>query len=297
MTIDVKNTASYSYDGNVDYSIGKVLLLKKLLENSMTERKKKRNRVVSFVFLFMFIITGSAAVIEKVPRIEFEMTEKDFGNVKQGEVFNHIFKFKNTGDAPLLIRRVRTTCGCTAALVSDRTVEPGEKGEIKVAFNTAGYSGEQRKYIYVESNDPREPNIQLSVVAEIDVPPHAEIYLDKFQIDLGLILENEQIETKVNIRNQGELELRVIPSHRNAAFYVNGERVKSPIKIAAGKKQDLEIQIEPQRKGGLLKEYIMLKSNDPVKSSLSLYLSGYVVTKDQLKELFEKYKNIINPNK
>jgi len=262
----------------------------------MSEKKQKWSRIFSFVFLFTLIVTVNVAVFEKVPRIEFEMTDMDFGSVEQGDVLNHIFKFKNTGDAPLLIKRVRTACGCTAALVSNRTVEPGEKGEIKVAFNTAGYSGEQRKYVYVESNDPREPNKQLSVAAEIDVPPHAEIYLDRFTIDLGLILENEKIETKVNIKNQGDLELRVIPSHRNAAFYVNGDRVKSPIKIAAGKNQDLEIQIEPQKRSGLLREYILFKSNDPTKSSLSLYMSGYVVTKEQLKELFKKYKDIIDLN-
>lgn len=259
----------------------------------MTKRRQKFQKLFFFVFIFSLVIMGSFAFLQKAPHLEFETTDRDFGNVKQGDILNHIFKFKNTGDAPLLIKRVRTTCGCTAALISDKKIAPGEKGEVKVAFNTTGYAGEVRKYIYVESNDPREPNKQLSVAAEIDVPPHAEIYLDRFTIDLGLILENEKIQTKVNIKNQGELELRVIPSHRNALFYVNGKRVKSPIKIAAGKKTDLEIELNPQRRSGLLREYILFKSNDPVKSSLSLYVSGYVVTKEQLKELFNKYKDII----
>jgi hypothetical protein len=251
-------------------------------------------RLFSIVFVISLFITGSFALLQNTPRIEFESAERDFGSVKQGEILNHIFKFKNTGEVPLLIKRVRTTCGCTAALISDRTIAPGQKGEVKVAFNTTGYAGEIRKYIYVETNDPKEPNKQLSVVAEIDVPPHAEINLDRFTIDLGLILENEKIQTRVNIKNKGELELRVIPSHKNALFYVDGERVKSPIKIAAGNNTDLKIELNPKRQGGLLREYIMFKSNDPIKSSLSLYVSGYVVTKEQLRELFNKYRDIID---
>lgn len=260
----------------------------------MSKGRSRSQKLFSIVFVISLVISGSFAVLQNTPRIEFESTDRDFGTVKQGDVLNHTFKFKNSGEAPLLIKRVRTTCGCTAALISDKTIAPGEKGEVKIAFNTTGYVGEVRKYIYVESNDPKEPSKQLSVAAKIDVPPHAEINLDRYTIDLGLILEDEKIQTRVNIKNQGELELRVIPSHQKALFYVKGERVSSLIKISAGKNTDLEIELNPKKRSGLLKEYILFKSNDPVKSSLSLYVSGYIVTKEQLKELFNKYKNIID---
>ena len=258
-------------------------------------RKNIRVIIPTGFFILVWLSTSiSLQAALKGPRIEFIETEWDFGNVKQGKVMNHVFKFRNTGDEPLIIKRVRTDCGCTAALVTDKKVAPGKKGEIKVSFNTLGYGGELRKYIYVESNDPVESNKQLVVKADIDIPPRPEIYLNQYTIDLGLNLENEEINAKVKISNQGELELNVFPAHRNATFYINGKEIENPIKIAAAKSVELEIKLMPQRRSGLLREYVLLKSNDPVKSSLSLYMSGYVITKDQLKDLFKKYKDVIN---
>jgi hypothetical protein len=51
--------------------------------------------------------------------------------------------------------------------------------------------------------------------------------------------------------------------------------------------------IPPRPKKGLIREYILLKSNDTRRPNLSLYVSGYIVTKKQLKELFDKYEKII----
>jgi hypothetical protein len=48
-----------------------------------------------------------------------------------------------------------------------------------------------------------------------------------------------------------------------------------------------------RRRTGLLREYVMIKSNDKRRPTLSLYLSGYSVTTKQLKELFKKYESVL----
>jgi hypothetical protein len=53
------------------------------------------------------------------------------------------------------------------------------------------------------------------------------------------------------------------------------------------------VKIPSLNRTGALREYVLLKSNDNLRSTLSLYISGYVVTKEQLKELFDKYKKIL----
>lgn len=90
-----------------------------------------------------------------------------------GTVYNtgsHIiktFQIENAGDQPLHINQVRTSCGCTAALLSDSLLEPGQKSEIKVDFNPSGYSGDVTKYIYVMSTDPSNQMTTLQLKMKI----------------------------------------------------------------------------------------------------------------------------------
>lgn len=245
--------------------------------------------------LFAFLVFSPGLLGgEKAAKIKFKEELWDFGSVKQGQVLTHSFLFTNEGEALLLIQGVRTSCGCTAALVSKKKIAPGNEGEIKVTFNTRGFEGQVSKYIYVESNDAAEPRKQLTVSAKIDVPPRPRIDLDRYSVDIGLILDDEKIQAKTKIRNRGELELRVECSHRDASFYQQGSQISFPLKIPAGNEAEVEIRIPPRKRNGLIREYILLKSNDPYRGTLSLYLSGYIITKKQLKKLFAKYKDILD---
>ena len=201
--------------------------------------------------------------------------------------------FENIGDATLVIKKVRTSCGCAAALVSEKRIKPGGSGEIKVTLDSRGYGGRITKYVYVETNDPLHPKKQLSISAEIDVPPQPKIDLDRYSLDLGLVLEQDDITSEIEIINKGDLELKASFSHRDARFYHKNKEIKSKIKIAAGQSKRVTLRIPARKKSGLMREYIVIKSNDPMRPNLSVFLSGYVLTLGQLKELFEKYKDIL----
>lgn len=86
------------------------------------------------------------------PSIEFKEQKFDFGNIKQGDVVEHTFLFRNNGSQPLTISNVRTTCGCTATDYPKAPVMPGETASITAKFNSAGKRGPQNKVITVESN-------------------------------------------------------------------------------------------------------------------------------------------------
>ncbi len=101
------------------------------------------------------------------PRITFKETVRDVGESWQGDQVTHVFSFTNTGDSVLEISRVRSTCGCTASNLSSNRVEPGESGEIRATFNTRGYRGKKSQPIYVTSNDPGQPTVQLRLETTI----------------------------------------------------------------------------------------------------------------------------------
>lgn len=85
--------------------------------------------------------------------IAFEETTHDFGTIKEdGGKVSHVFTFRNTGDAPLLILSATASCGCTKPDFSTEPIMPGAGGEIKVTYNPQGRPGEFVKNINVRTN-------------------------------------------------------------------------------------------------------------------------------------------------
>ena len=251
-----------------------------------------KSKIILILIVASFFCFGSFAIAGKGPKIKFNEDKKDFGKVKQGKVLKHVFKFTNEGDETLKIKTVRTSCGCAAALVSKKEIAPGEEGQIKVTLNTSGEGGKISKYVQVESNDSSNRYKQLTVKAEVELPPQPKIELDRYSVDLGLFIEGEDIKARTKIKNAGELELSVNCTHKNASFTSGGKKVNFPLRIASGKEKEIEIRIRPRNKKGVVREYILIRSNDPRRKSISFYLSGYIVTKKQLEELFSRYKDI-----
>ncbi|MBL7828165.1 MAG: DUF1573 domain-containing protein [Saprospiraceae bacterium] len=84
--------------------------------------------------------------------IQYDNSEFDYGTIDEGEIIKHIYKFKNTGDIPLLISNAKGSCGCTVPTWPKEPIQPGQSGEIKVEFNSKGKPGPQRKQVTVTAN-------------------------------------------------------------------------------------------------------------------------------------------------
>ncbi len=79
------------------------------------------------------------AVSSKFPVLEFDKTEHDFGEIESRKPVETVFKYKNTGDAPLVITNVATTCGCTVPKDWSREpLAPGDSGQFTVKYNGSG---------------------------------------------------------------------------------------------------------------------------------------------------------------
>ncbi|WP_460576399.1 DUF1573 domain-containing protein [Hymenobacter coalescens] len=111
---------------------------------------------------------------EKVagPAITFTEMKFDFGKIKQGDVVEHTFKFKNTGNAPLIISNIGTSCGCTTPDWTKDPIAPGKTGTITAKFNSTGKMGMQNKVLTVESN-AAAGSAMVSLVGEVLDPAAA----------------------------------------------------------------------------------------------------------------------------
>lgn len=121
------------------------------------------------VFMIFGAIAQEAAAVQEPQEgavISFEEDKHDFGDIYQGDKVEHIFTFENTGNEPLIITNVQTTCGCTAPEWPRDPVVPGQTADIKVVFNSAGKMGRQTKVITVVSN-ATSPSNRVTIVTNV----------------------------------------------------------------------------------------------------------------------------------
>jgi len=113
--------------------------------------------------------SASGSTMDGIPKFEFIKTEHDFGKVIEGEKVTFAFKFKNSGNADLVIANISATCGCTATEYPRTPVKPGEEDFIKVTFDSAGKEGFQHKTITIAANT-QPSNTTLAVKAKVFTP-------------------------------------------------------------------------------------------------------------------------------
>lgn len=86
------------------------------------------------------------------PEMSFEKSEHDFGNIAKGTNVEHVFKFTNTGKAPLVITNASSTCGCTVPeYPQNESIAPGETRELLVKFDGSG-QGQTTKTVTITAN-------------------------------------------------------------------------------------------------------------------------------------------------
>ncbi|MGC9355359.1 MAG: DUF1573 domain-containing protein [Mariniphaga sp.] len=111
--------------------------------------------------------TLSAEELANAPVAKFSESSYDFGEMKQGEKKDHTFNLTNEGKSELIIRNVRSSCGCTAVAPSKKVIAPGESVPIKVTFDSRGKRGRQSKSVTVITNDPKTPTSMLRISCNI----------------------------------------------------------------------------------------------------------------------------------
>lgn len=96
----------------------------------------------------------------------FDTTVFNFGTILAGEQISTEFKYTNTGDADIIISKIETSCGCTVPEYEKEPVKPGERGSIRVRFDSNGKSGTQYKTIRIFSNS-EDDIFELVITGEV----------------------------------------------------------------------------------------------------------------------------------
>ncbi|NOZ83183.1 MAG: DUF1573 domain-containing protein [Euryarchaeota archaeon] len=120
--------------------------------------------VIAGAAILAYLSAGGAPKAVVVP------PSYDFGRVPYTEVVATL-RLVNTGDAPLVVEGVSTSCGCTRAEVSKSYLKPGEEAELRISFDPrrmgTEIEGEVYREVYILTNDPEKPELVVPVRAVV----------------------------------------------------------------------------------------------------------------------------------
>jgi len=171
------------------------------LDGSFTALSKA---IKKFSRLFLFFLP-TALLYAANPLIQIDNPDHDFGKIYRGETAEHIFIIRNRGSAPLEIKNVRSTCGCTVTTIGKRNLEPQESTELTAVFDSGRYRGEVIKNIYIYSNDPENPIKKLSVRADVRV----DLEIRPSIVYFAGLKEGEKVERNLIIKNYSKETVKI----------------------------------------------------------------------------------------
>ena len=97
-----------------------------------------------------------------------DSTERNYGTIAEGQKLEVAYRFRNSGNKPLIIARVQPSCGCTVAEQPEEPIQPGKEGEIKASFNSEGRIGINNKTLFVVANTrgTQSNELRFSVIVQ-----------------------------------------------------------------------------------------------------------------------------------
>jgi hypothetical protein len=98
--------------------------------------------------------------------LHFDKMEHDFGTIAQGTPQKAVFTLENRSDQPLVLKKVKGSCGCTATSYTREAVAPGTNTEIEATFNAKSL-GAFTKTVSVYTNLQEEPFV-LTIKGKVE---------------------------------------------------------------------------------------------------------------------------------
>ena len=240
-------------------------------------------RFFTFLPALMLALVSTGAFAQG--EMKFDSDNHDFAKVTEGTVATHEFRFKNTGNQPVVISNVQASCGCTTPEWTKEPVLPGKSGIIKAAYNSNGRPGVFHKTITVTSN-AKEPSKVLSIKGDViskaeaakNYTPEQKAKSPKVTIlqpvhDFGKIELNRAVSAKVQVKNTGKQDLVISDVHAgcNCVRLANTPEAIKPNQVGT-----LELSYYPNMLDNR-NEVVEIHSNDIVTEKSQFTLKANVV--------------------
>ena len=196
-----------------------------------------KSLIILFSILFFnglgYAVTKNADD-ENSPVFSPEEITYDFGMIGENDGYaEHVFKFVNTGNAPLTILNVQTTCGCTRPEWTQGPIEPGKEGYIIVTFVPKGRIGPLNKTITVQTNESGGyKRHKLTILGEVvEKPRDPDVVFTDTIGGMGIEQRNFVFKT-FNVTAPNKMAAH-IKNYNNETVYFSWENVPDYMSIQA----------------------------------------------------------------
>lgn len=220
-------------------------------------------------FLFLLLaFCSTAASAQGV--LTFEQEQHDFSSIPEGVMAAHEFRFKNTGNQPIIIADVQASCGCTTPDWTKTPILPGKSGMVKAVYSSAGRPGVFNKTVTVVSN-ATTPSAVLTIKGNVlnkeqmrskltpaQLAQSPRLTLDRARHDFGKAEAGQTLTARFKVTNTGKQDL-VLSAITSECYCVGYKNVPSPIK--PGQTAVVEL-VYNQRRVGQQQEAVVITSND-----------------------------------
>ena len=169
----------------------------------------------------------------RVPVLSLEETSHDFGTIGENDgSAEHLFKFVNTGNAPLTISRVTASCGCTKPEWSQAPVEPGQEGYIIISYNPVGRLGNFNKNAIVYTNEEGGyKRHKLTIVGDVIDKPGENKYVTYIDTIGGVGLEKIVLAYREHKSTERNTEAMYIRNNNPETVYFSWDNVPDYVTI------------------------------------------------------------------
>lgn len=244
----------------------------------------KSNVHLATFLVTCFLLLGMGLPVRA--QVQFEVEKHEFGEVKEekGQV-EHVFQFKNTGKAFVVIESVKTSCGCTTPEWSKDSIPPGGTGFVKVRFDPMGRPGPFRKEVYVMQKGKSSPYV-LDIGGKVTPRPKGPKDYYPFEegglrfktnhLTFGSIHKDESQPQSTILYNQSAKPIKFIPSKSKIPSHLKPSLSK--LELAPGDTATLTITYNAAAKDdyGFAFDNIFLATTDPSQPIKKINISADV---------------------
>ena len=209
---------------------------------------------LSVVALLTNVLLASAAFA--APELTVPEGNYHFGTIPQGKKVPHNFVIRNSGDAPLQIKEVSVSCGCTAAKPSSSLIAPGKSAEIQVVFDSSNFTGRVQKSVSLVTNAGKTPNYTFyldgTIVEVLQVSTH--------QLSLGPVKPGVPKQASITVTNRDANKVRLL----SVSLTSNTLQIKPVIRkseLKPGESGSIELTITPRPDAKVMSGYLHIMTD------------------------------------
>lgn len=212
---------------------------------------------VTLLFPLFFWVNGAKAA----PELVSDTYSYNFGSVDETEEVEHDFILRNIGDEPVIIQKIDSSCGCTTTRLGGKVLQPGISTVLTAKINLRGRRGSQNKHIYVQSNDPKQPQLVLKMVGNVT----SQIDIFPRRIDFMDIKPDQSVSRTAMITNNAGKPMRITGMVSTGKFFSVDRKT-----IEEGKRYQIEIKTKPPLQNGMSRGSVTIKTNNPKYATISI---------------------------